>query len=136
MKIEKKTVLHVIDVYTRFSATHFKPRKILIRFGMPFYWAECCYTWEWRMLLRPIKVRHTFEKWKKLAGENVVIAGSFRDILIKAKENEIAGLLRRDAFKIVLREYVLPIANVLGGRFVLTIKNPGTNYQCTRPFRS
>lgn len=44
-----------------------------------------------------------------------------------AKAKEIVGLLDRGAFRIVLREEIDPQANVLGGRFVLTIKNKDTD---------
>eukprot|EP00171_Calliarthron_tuberculosum_P023641 IDg23641t1 len=40
-----------------------------------------------------------------------------------AKKSEIAGLLSRGTFKVILREEVPPDANVLPGRFVLAIKS-------------
>ena len=48
-------------------------------------------------------------------------ASSFR--MMKAKGEEIKGLLDRGTFKVVLREEILPNGNVLPGRFVLSIKS-------------
>ena len=39
---------------------------------------------------------------------------------------EIEGLLENGTFKIVIREEVPNNSNILGGRFVLAIKNPNT----------
>ena len=44
-----------------------------------------------------------------------------------AKKKEIDGLIRRKTWKIVAKEEVPRNANILGGRFVLTIKDSGTS---------
>lgn len=44
-----------------------------------------------------------------------------------AKAQEITGLLDKKAFRVVLKEDLNRDANVLGGRFVLTIKSKGTD---------
>lgn len=44
-----------------------------------------------------------------------------------AKAREIVGLLNKKAFKVVFKEELEPNANILGGRFVLTIKHKGTD---------
>ena len=44
-----------------------------------------------------------------------------------AKRKEIEGLIKRGTWKIVKKDEVPQNANVLGGRFVLTIKDSGTN---------
>ena len=44
-----------------------------------------------------------------------------------AKRKEIEGLIKRGTWKIVAKDEVPDNANVLGGRFVLTIKDSGTN---------
>lgn len=49
-----------------------------------------------------------------------------------AKTKEIKGLLDRKAFRVVLEEDLERDANVLGGRFVLTIRNKGTNDEIFR----
>lgn len=47
----------------------------------------------------------------------------------EAKKREILGLLDKGTFSVVLTEEVPPTANVLGGRFVLSIKNKGTQHE-------
>lgn len=47
----------------------------------------------------------------------------------EAKAKEIVGLLNKKAFRVVLKEEIEPDANVLGGRFVLTIKNKDTDHE-------
>lgn len=44
-----------------------------------------------------------------------------------AKMKELEGLAKRGAFEIILKDDVPQNSNILGGRFVLTIKNKGTN---------
>ena len=44
----------------------------------------------------------------------------------EAKQKELRGLFERGVFDVVCREELPQSANVLGGRFVLGIKNPGT----------
>jgi hypothetical protein len=44
----------------------------------------------------------------------------------EAKRKEIQGLIDRGTWKVVLKEDVADNANVLGGRFVLAIKDEGT----------
>lgn len=44
-----------------------------------------------------------------------------------ARRKEVVGLEKKGTFKVVLREDVLKNANVLGGHFVLVIKNVGTD---------
>jgi hypothetical protein len=44
-----------------------------------------------------------------------------------AKKKEIAGLICRGTWKVVLKEELEPDANIMSGRFVLSIKNSGTN---------
>ena len=46
---------------------------------------------------------------------------------IAAKKKEIEGLLKKGTWKVVLQEEVPKDANVLNGRFVLTIKNKDTD---------
>jgi Reverse transcriptase (RNA-dependent DNA polymerase) len=46
---------------------------------------------------------------------------------IEAKEKEIAGLVERGTWKAVLKSEIPPDANILRGRFVLTIKVAGTD---------
>lgn len=46
-------------------------------------------------------------------------------VLAKAKEPD--GLICQGAFEIVLRDEISKQANILGSRFVLTIKEKGTN---------
>jgi len=45
------------------------------------------------------------------------------DKFLNAKMNELAGLAKRGVFKIVWKEEIPDNANVLGSRFVLSIKN-------------
>ena len=45
----------------------------------------------------------------------------------EAKRKELQGLFERGVFDIVCREELPPSANVSGGRFVLAVKNPGTD---------
>jgi Reverse transcriptase (RNA-dependent DNA polymerase) len=44
-----------------------------------------------------------------------------------AKRKEIQGLLKRGTFKVILKSEIPDGANVLGGRYVLSIKDTGTN---------
>ena len=44
-----------------------------------------------------------------------------------AKQNEIRGLVERGTWKIVMKDEVLKDANIMGGRFVLAIKDQGTS---------
>lgn len=46
-----------------------------------------------------------------------------------SKAKEIVGLLDKNAFRVVLKEEIKPVANVLGGRFVLTIKQKNTDQE-------
>lgn len=48
-------------------------------------------------------------------------------IFDEAKAKELAGLAKRGVYKVVCKEDVPPGANVLGGRFVLAIKNVNTD---------
>jgi hypothetical protein len=43
-----------------------------------------------------------------------------------AKEEEIAGLIERGTWKVVPRSELPETANIMNGRFVLSIKNAGT----------
>lgn len=47
--------------------------------------------------------------------------------VLRAKEKEIAGLIDKGTFEVVVREEVPDGANILGGRMVLSIKNKGSD---------
>ena len=46
---------------------------------------------------------------------------------IAARKKEVTGLLDKGTSKVVLKEYIPEDSNVHSGRFVLAIKNKGTN---------
>jgi hypothetical protein len=57
----------------------------------------------------------------------IIRKGDVREKLFDdAKKKEIAGLIRRGTWKIVLREELEPGENIMTGRFVLSIKNANT----------
>lgn len=45
---------------------------------------------------------------------------------LKSRRKEIAGLLGEEQFDVVMKENIPKGANILGGRFVLALKNLGT----------
>lgn len=51
---------------------------------------------------------------------------------IQAKHDEIKGLQRRETWRIIRKRDLPPQANILGGRFVLTLKNLGTNEETAK----
>jgi hypothetical protein len=59
----------------------------------------------------------------------VICNGDHRERLLEdAKKKEVAGLIRRGTWKVVLKEDIEPDANIImSGRFVLSIKNSGTD---------
>ena len=47
----------------------------------------------------------------------------------EAKEKEISGLVKRQTWRVIKKSDLPPSANVLSGRFVLTMKNLGTDHE-------